>query len=81
MRVIQLLNSEIWFSVELDFQYLKNSTMKSVCVYAEWSSENGWHLLDDNFLNDLSEEHREEFYTQLDEVPIPSIERYYYGRP
>ena len=79
MRVIQLLNSEIWFSVELDFQYLKDHTMKSICVCAEWSSENGWSLLDDNFLNDLSDENKEEFYIQLDEVSIHNIQKHFYG--
>jgi len=73
VKDIRILNSEIWVSIEFDFEYDTVEDHYQVTISALWSSESGWHNIDDNFLDQLSDEVREEFFLQLDEMPVPKV--------
>jgi len=76
IEVHEILNEEVWVSVNLKFEvkidgveYAKHGLI----VSAEWSSDDGWTIGPEFDQYDLTDDQRDQFLDQLQELPVPKV--------
>jgi hypothetical protein len=76
MEVYEVLNEEVWVSVNLRFEvnidgveYAKHGLI----ISAEWSSDDGWTIGPELDQYNLTDDQLNQFWEQLDEIPVPKV--------
>jgi len=76
IKVYEILNDEIWVSVNLEYPceidgvgYAK----EVLIISAEWSSDDGWTIGPELDQYNLTDDQRNQFWKWLDELPVPKV--------
>lgn len=73
IEVHEVLNEEVWVSVNLEYSCEIDGLQQVLIISAEWSSDDGWTIGPEFDQYDLTDDQRDQFWEQLDELPVPKV--------
>lgn len=74
MEVYEVLNEEVWVSVNLRFEVNIDGVEKhGLIISAEWSSDDGWTIGPELDQYNLTDDQLNQFWEHLDEIPVPKV--------
>ena len=73
IKVYEILNDEIWVSVNLEYPCEIDGMQHGLIISAEWSSDDGWTIGPEFDQYDLTDDQRNQFWEWLDELPVPKV--------
>ena len=73
IEVHEVLNEEVWISVNLEYHCEIDGLQQVLIISAEWSSDDGWTIGPEFDQYDLTDDQRDQFLDQLQELPVPKV--------
>ncbi len=73
IKVYEILNDEIWVSVNLEFPCEIDGLQQVLIISAEWSSDDGWTIGPELDQYNLTDDLSNQFWEWLDELPVPKV--------
>ncbi len=73
IKVYEILNDEIWVSVNLEYPCEMDGFQQVLIISAEWSSDDGWTIGPEFDQYNLTDDQRDQFWNMLHELPVPKV--------
>lgn len=73
IKVYEILNDEIWVSVNLEYPCEIDGLQQVLIISAEYSSNDGWTIGPELDQYNLTDDQLNQFWNQLDELPVPKV--------
>lgn len=73
IKVYEILNDEIWVSVNLEYLCEIDGMQHRLIISAEWSSDDGWTIGPEFDQYNLTDDLSNQFWEWLDELPVPKV--------
>ena len=73
IKVYEILNDEIWVSVNLEYPCEIDGLQQVLIISAEWSSDDGWTIGPEFDQYNLTDDQRDQFLNMLQELPVPKV--------
>ena len=73
IKVYEILNDEIWVSVNLEYPCEIDGLQQVLIISAEWSSDDGWTIGPEFDQYNLTDDQRDQFWNMLQELPVPKV--------